>query len=117
MIHNSWKYSNILHESISILDLTIEDVEDIKTELAIIKEDFFDGEAWDEEPDSDDQSAHDTWLGMSWNEFEELPVSELDKLDIEPGLLKDVIEEVKENIENPCISDIYDYLDEIEENL
>lgn len=50
--------------------LTQFEIDTIRCDLSNIKEESFDGEKWDSEPDSDGQE-HDDWMAASWDRFDE----------------------------------------------
>ena len=118
MTSKSWKNNNLLRESNS-LNLTRDNIEDILTDLSIIKEQYFDGEEWAEEPDPDEYpEAHDIWLGTSWDEFEDLFVEDIEKyLEDYTPLITKVISVLQGRFDHPRVSDIYDYLNEAEDSL
>lgn len=56
--------------------LTQFEIDLIRSDLSTIKEETYDGEAWDEEPNADAQE-HDDWMAASWDKFDELKLHDV----------------------------------------
>ena len=82
-----------------------EDIDCVKTDLSILKEQECDGWLWDEEPDVDDFKRHSEWSVETWDKFDNLPapVEVVNK----HKFLKDKI------TKGSKVIDIYDYLQEL----
>lgn len=56
--------------------LTQREIDSIRCDLANVKEEQYDGEMWEAEPDTDGQE-HDEWMMMSWDRFDELKLHDV----------------------------------------
>ncbi len=99
-----------------IFRLDEEAIDMVKTALSRTKEESFDGERWEAEPEIDftDKSGktdleHSEWSARTWDMFDALPASEVeDVLKKFPWLKYD---------KNGTIEDVYELLDDLCENM
>ena len=56
--------------------LTQEEIDRIRCDLSNAKEDNFDGEAWDAEPEDADEGKRNRWMADTWQKFDEVKLED-----------------------------------------